>query len=220
MGDNVNEKAVEVDLSVLFNEDTSDEAKTKIKTVFEAAVEARANQIAEEMEKEIDAIVEERLTESLEQVEETMDKYTSFVAEKWLEENKLAVESAVKVEIAGSLIEGLRDLLAQHDIDLPDGADGVVEGLVARNEELVSRLNEATESNMVLNEKLEMIGVENKLDEICEGLADTQASKLRDLAENVRFSGVTDFEKKVRDIRDTLFKESTAKSEAVSYTHL
>lgn len=206
MGDN-NKKA-EADLSVLLNEDTSDEAKEKIKTVFEAAVEQRAAELAEALEAKVDELVEERLAEALAEVEESIDKYTDHVAEKWLEENKIAIESSLKVDIAESLIEGLRDLVAQHDLELPEDADGVVEGLVARNEELVARLNESLESNMVLNEKLEMIEVESKLEEIVEGLAETQATKLRGLAENVKFKDVADFEKKVRGMRETLFKEA------------
>lgn len=205
-----------VDLSVLFNEETSDEAKEKIKTMFEAAVETRVNQIAEEMEAEIDALVEERLAESLASFEESVDKYTSYVAEEWLKENEIAIESALKVEVAESLIEGIKDLLASHQIDLPEDADGVVESLVARNEELASRLNESIEGNMLLAEKIELIECEKILEETCEGLPETHAAKLRGLAENVKFKDADDFKTKVTGMRETLFKEEKAETKSAS----
>ena len=203
---NENNEKKAVDLSVLFNEDTSDESKAKITTMFEAAVELRAQELDEEREALIEKIVEERVADELEAFAEGFDKYTSYVAEQWMDENQLAIESALKVEMAESLMNGLAELFAAHRMNIPE-ADGIVEGLVAKNEELTSRLNEQIDQSVILSEKLQMREVEDRLGDICEGLTDTQSVKLKELAENVRFTTPDDFEKKVRGIRESLFKE-------------
>lgn len=197
----------EIDVSVLFNEDTTEETKDKIKAVFEAAVQAKAEELTAITEEQIDEIVSERVSEIAESLESAVDSYLSYVAENWLEENEIAIESSMKVEMAESLLEGIAGLMRDHDLEVPDGADDVVEMLVARNEELEGRLNESIRARMDLEESIELAEVEATVDALSEGLTDTQASKLKSLAEGIKFSDAEDFERKLGAIKASFFKE-------------
>jgi len=194
------------DLSVLFNENTSDEAKESVRTIFEAAVEAKAQQMIEEIDSTIDDIVEERLTEASALLEDAFDRYVSYVAEEWLSENEIAIESSMKVDMAESLMGGLANLFVEHNLEVPEEAEGILESLADRNEELTSKLNEQINQNIALAEREEMRQVEQSVTEAAAGLPDTQAAKLKELAENVRFKDAADFKKKLSSLKETLFK--------------
>lgn len=198
----------QVDISVLFNEETSDEAKEKIQAVFEAAVEARAAEITSLTEEEIADLVEERTEAVAERLMEAFDRYVSYAVEEWLAENEIAIESAMKVEMAESLLSGVVDLVAEHNLEVPEGREDVVEAVVARNEELQAKLNEAYGQIISMQEAIEDAEVESIVDEMSEGLTDTQAAKLVTLAEGIKYKDSDDFAKKLAGVKDSFFKES------------
>lgn len=201
-----------IDLSVLFNEETSDEAKEQIKTVFEAAVAARASELVEEEKAARDAIIAEEVEAAAAELEEAIDEYLAYVVENWLEENKLAIESSFKVEMAESLMDSLQQVFVEHNMDIPEDADDVLEGLVARNDELQERLNAAHRENMDLKNAIEESIIEGVIDEMSEGLTDTQTAKLKNLAEGIRYSDADDFAKKLKTVKESFF-DKKAKAE-------
>jgi hypothetical protein len=109
-----------IDLSPIFGEDLSEDFREKATSIFEAAVIARVNN---EMEK-VSAALEEKYAEEFtvytEGVVEKIDAYLNYVVENYLEENKLAVESGLRSEIAEDFMSGLKALFKEHYIELPE----------------------------------------------------------------------------------------------------
>jgi hypothetical protein len=200
----------QVDLSFLFTESATEETKAKVRDMFLAAVEAEATKIHEAAEAKIDEAVEAKLVEAVETLDEQVADYMDYAVANWVETNELAIESSVKVEMAESLLEGLKTLFTEHNIEVPEDADSVVETLVAQNEALRSDLNEALKSIKSLQNAAEANVLEAVLDSACEGMIDTKAAKLRELAENVRYSDVDDFREKVESFKKSLFTETTS----------
>lgn len=207
-----NTKVEEIDIAVLFNEDTSEETKAKIKTVFESAVEARAAELVESKIAEIEEAAEEYkeyvAEEIADELAEAVDGYLTYVTEKWLEENELAIESGLKVEWAESVLESVIGVVAEHNLEIPEGADSLVESMAARVEEAEARYNEVLRENMELREAVEVAAVSDALDRLSEGLTSTQAKKLRNLAEGIKFSDAEDFTRKLESVKESFFKES------------
>ena len=50
------------------------------------------------------------LDESVEQMLENLDSYLDYVVEEWMTENEVAIEAGIKVEMAESLMDGLKGL--------------------------------------------------------------------------------------------------------------
>ena len=75
---------------------------------------------------------------------------------------------------------------------------------------LESKLNEEIDRNVNLTKQLN----ESKQYEIfvdaCEGLTDTQASKLRALAENVNFTSADEYAQKLNTLREAYFSNSVS----------
>lgn len=211
-------KKVDLDeeLVQMFGEDASEEFKAKAKTVFEAAVNAKVEEAKAEFESKVESTVEERLAEAIEAIEEQVDRYLTYVAEQWKEENELAIESSLKVEMAESLMGGLAQLFAEHKIEVDEEGNDVVEMLVSQNEELKEKLNEATGLVIELGEKLEAMELNDIVEAAAEGMTDTQVERLKTLAEGIKYKDVEDFKSKVETIRESLFaKAGEVKKDAV-----
>ena len=107
--------------------------------------------------------------------------------------------------ITEEFIGGMRNLFAEHYIDVPDEKVDLVEELASKVEELEQNLNEEIERGMYYKKEL----IESKKNEVLyfvtEGLTDTQAEKVRSLAESVEFSTEEEYAEKLGTIVENYF---------------
>lgn len=196
------------DIDTIFEgADLSEEFKDKATTIFEAAVNTAIIAETARLEEEFEARLEEELTEQVGTLAEALEKYLDHVATKWLEENKLQVESGLRADIAESFLAGLKGLFVEHHVEVPEEAVNVVEALTAQVEDLTARLNESEQAVIDAKAKLEEQEQTDKaaaaLEEACAGLTDTQKEKLERLAEDLDKSA-DDFGTKLKQIAETL----------------
>ncbi len=105
--------AVKEDINEVFaGEDLTEEAKEKFSTIFEAAVSARVSLEEARLEEEFEAKLDEAVEEVKEEITTKVDQYLDYVVESWMEDNKLAIESTVRADIAENFMEGLYNLFA------------------------------------------------------------------------------------------------------------
>jgi hypothetical protein len=115
------------DLEAMFNGvDLSEEFKEKASVVFEAAVNSRVDAAVTDLEEQFDQALEEAVKDAVEDLVENVDGYLNYIAEKWLEENILQVESAVRTDLTNSFMAGLKELFTEHYVDLPEEQVDVV----------------------------------------------------------------------------------------------
>lgn len=195
--------AMKEDIENLFGtENLSEEFKEKTTVLFDAAVNARVAVVSEKLDEQYTLMYEQKI----EELSEKVDKYLSFTAKEWLKENQVAIESTLKSEISEEFMLGLRNLFAEHYMEIPDDKVDLVETLTAKVEELEAELNEQLDVNIELAEAIEEYGKEEVFKEISEGLAMTQVEKLRTLSEGVEFDGDTEsFKRKLSVIKEKYF---------------
>lgn len=206
-------------IDVMFDgEDLSEEFKEKAGTIFEAAVSERVVEIVAALEEEYEAAlnakleeIEEQSIQDLEGLATKLDEYLNYVTEQWMENNEIAVESALKSEITEEFIEGLKNLFAEHYIDVPNERFDVVEELSARVQELEDKLNEAVNENIELVASINEMNTEEVFNEISEGLVATQVEKFKKLTEGVEYDDLSNYKKKLQIIKENYF--GTAKVE-------
>ena len=206
-------------IDVMFDgEDLSEEFKEKAGTIFEAAVSERVVEIVTALEEEYEAAlnakleeIEEQSIQDLEGLATKLDEYLNYVTEQWMENNEIAVESALKSEITEEFIEGLKNLFAEHYIDVPNERFDVVEELSARVQELEDKLNEAVNENIELVASINEMNTEEVFNEISEGLVATQVEKFKKLTEGVEYDDLSNYKKKLQIIKENYF--GTAKVE-------
>jgi hypothetical protein len=200
--------AVKEDIAAMFDgEDLTEDFKESASTLFEAALTARMNLETVRIEEE----AAEKLAEEVETIKEEMttkiDQYLDYVVEQWVEENKLAIETSLRSEIAENFMEGLRNLFAESYINVPDEKIDVLGELHAQIEELEAKLDESINTTLELQAVIDEATQEATFDEVSEGLAATQVEKLRTLAEGIEFSDTETYAKKLNIIKDKYFTE-------------
>jgi hypothetical protein len=200
--------------ALLEGENLSEDFHAKATTIFEAAVKAKLEEEVALLEQAYAETLEERVAEIMEQLSTDVDNYLNYVVEQWIEENEVAVESALRSELTEDFISGLRSLFAEHYIDIPEEEVAVVEELSQTVEELESRLNEEIERGVALTAQLNESRKNELVAYVCEGLTNTQAEKLKGLVESVVYTDDDQFIEKISTLRENYFP-TAVKSDAV-----
>lgn len=181
--------AVKEDVDAMFaGEQLSEEFRTKAAVLFESAVNARVLAETTRIEEEMAQVLTEEVEKITESLLEQVDQYLTYAVEEWKTENEIALETGIKAELSESFIQGMKNLLAEHYVELPDDKVDVVEELAARNSELEEELNEAIKVNMTLNSILEEVDKQSIVEEVAGGLALTQKEKFKQLAETISYT--------------------------------
>mgnify|MGYP005659880737 FL=1 len=209
---------IEIDLSddvqALFEgEKLSDEFKSKATSIFEAVVKSKIVAVKEDLEASYDAYIQEEITAFKSELQERVDNYLHYVAEEWITENALQVETGIRGELSESFMTGLKGLFEEHYVNIPEEKYDVLEAMVTKLDEMETKLNEQIDSNVALTKRLSVSVSDNILDEVSEGLALSQKEKLAELSKGVEFES----EEQYRGQLDTL-KESYFAKKPVSET--
>ena len=204
------------DIDALFADDStiSEEFKSKVSTIFEARVQDRVTQIEEETEERYAGMLEEAVESIKQDLTEKVDDYLSYIVEQWMEENQIAIESGLRSEMTEDFIAGLRNLFAEHYIDVPAEKVDLVDELAGKVEELETKLNEEIERGVSFAKALVESRKKEIAGEVCEGLIATQVEKIKSLAESVEFSTEEEYQEKLETIRENYFPSGVKKATA------
>ena len=132
---------------------------------------------------------------------ERLDSYLEYVADEWVQENKLAVEAGIKSEMTESFLNGMKQLFEDHYVQIPEEKYDVLESMVDKLDEMESKLNEQIDKNVALNKRLAESVADVIFAEVTEGLAVSQREKLAALAENVEFESESDYREKLETLK-------------------
>jgi len=190
-------------------EELSPEFKSKASTIFEAAVQAKVNQVVLTKEQELEESMQGRLQEELqsyqEEIVEKVDNYLNYVSEEWVKDNKLAIEKGIRSELTEGFLVGLKDLFTEHYITIPEEKVDVVDDLFGKVEDLEKELNEQVSKNVEVQSELTKIKKEKVLSSLTKDLTETQKEKVAELAENVVAEDAEDYETKVEVLKENYF---------------
>jgi len=132
-----------------------------------------------------------------------------------VKENEVAIESAIKVEMAESFLTGLKGLFEQHNVDVSDEKLDIVAESAEKAEKLEEELNEAVAAKIALSEEIETLKIEKAIFEAKDGLTVTQQEKLQSMAEGIEYDNLEDFSKKLEVVKETYFASKSVVTETV-----
>ena len=205
------EVSIDEDIEALISgEELSEEFQEKARTIFEAAIQAKASEISEQLT----ASYEEKLVEEVATIKQELsgrvDSYLEYVADEWMQENALAVENGLKTEMTESFLGGMKSLFEEHYVTIPEEKYDVIESMVDKLDEMEGKLNEQIEKNVALNRRLAESAADVIFAEVTEGLAQTQKDKIASLIENVEFESENAYREKLVTLRESYFPSNTA----------
>lgn len=215
--DEIHEKvaAVNVDVTADMNALVESEAtlsetfKDKAAVIVEAAVKSKVSEEVTRIESELQEEFDEELKTTREEMVEQIDGYLNYVVEKFMEENKLAIENGLRTELAEDFMTGLKNLFTESYVDVPESKVDLVDELGTQVRELEEKLNETTESSIHMSGELEELKRDAIIREHSRDLAETQVEKLKTLAEDIDFEDEETFAMKVSTIKESYFTKKT-----------
>ena len=203
----------------------SDDFKGKASTIFEAAVNSKIMEKAadmelvtatliaekvEELEEEYTSEISEAIVEAREELVEKVDGYLNYVVETWMEENRLAVESGLRTEIAETFMGSLKDLFTESYIEVPESKVDLVDDLAEQVIALEEKLNEETATILEMRSYTQDLERQAIIAEASINLVGTQADKLTKLAESIDFESASAFAAKVDTLVESYFSDQPA----------
>lgn len=216
------EEVVEVEESIqaMFEGmDLSEEFKDKVSLVFEAAVNEAASVKAEaviaEKTEALEAEMQESVSTAVESIVENLDSYLDYVVEEWMKENELAIETGIKVEMAESLMDGLKGLFNEHNIQIDEETVDVVAGLEEEVEELKGTANDVINENVALQQEIASLKAERVFDEMTEGLTITQRERLKVLSEKLDVTDMAEYKADLETLKESFFANKKVIAEEV-----
>lgn len=212
----------------------SDDFKGKASTIFEAAVNSKIMEKAadmelvtatliaekvEELEEQYTSEISEAIVEAREELVEKVDGYLNYVVETWMEENRLAVETGLRTEIAETFMGSLKDLFTESYIEVPESKVDLVDDLAEQVIALEEKLNQETSTIIEMRSEMQNLERHAIIAEASKDLAGTQADKLTKLAESIDFESSEAFAAKVDTLVESYFSDQPQVEVEASATH-
>ena len=199
--------------ALVAGEELSEDFRVKAKTIFEAVVTQRVNEETKTLQEAFESALTEEVEKVKTELAEKVDDYISYATKQWMEENALAVEHGIRVEMAESFTEGLKKLFVEQNFTVPEEKFNLLDGMAEEINDMEKKLNEQIDTNVSLNKRIGEFTRMEIVNECATGLAETQKEKLVSLAEGVEFENESDFKKKVETIKESYFTRKAETAE-------
>lgn len=193
-------------------EELSEEFIAKATTIFEAAVVTRVKQEFAKLEEEFDEKVASTSSQLHEALVEKIDGYLDYIVEKWVADNEVAIETGIKVNMMENFIEGMKGLFQESYIDVPEDKYDLLGSLEEKVDTLSTKLTESTDIIVEQRKELNAMKRDSILKEISEGLALTEAEKLKSLVDELEFESADTFSAKVKTLKESYFTKKSSKT--------
>jgi hypothetical protein len=193
--------------------DLSEEFKEKTTTLFEAAVSIRVNTEIARLEEEYETKLNEEVANFNEELTSKLDTYLDYVVEQFMKENEVAIESTLRNELSAEFIDGLKNLFAEHYINVPEDKVDVVEAMAEKVAALETKLDEAITTIAEQSSVIVESAKNDIFEELSSDLALTQQEKFSALAEGIEFDGDLDvYARKLKIVKENYFKNDATTS--------
>lgn len=216
-----------ITIDSILDEEFSDEFKLKAKTIFEAALKEQKELLEEEYKKKEEELItlyaskEAALTEDFdikvatkvcdfeEKMREDIDGYLGALSEEWVKKNELAIDAGVKAELSESLIDGLKTLLEEHYIEVPEAKVDYVEKLEEEKDSLNDALATSISEYRSLTEKYNAILREQIITEATKDFKSLDGARFQGLMEDFDFESEESFRKRTEIVKQAFFDSKT-----------
>jgi len=205
----------ELDALVESEATLSDEFKAKTAVLFETALKSKLSEEVDRLEEQYQEELSSEIEQTKSELVEKVDNYLNYVVETWMEENKVAIESGLRTEIAESFMTSLKDLFTESYIEVPESKVDLVDELAEQVEELETKLNDTTQRIIDTTGELEEYKRESIIRENSRDLADTQVEKLKALLADIDFDSEEKFAEKVETVKESYFTKQVTSEEEI-----
>ena len=188
--------------ALLEAEGLSEEFKLQAVTIFEAAVTDRVLQLQEELE----AQYNEKLDEATAENENNIDGFLNEAVQEWADNNEVAIAANFKSRLAESFMDGMKALIAEHNIDLPEESEDALEIALTQVAQLEESAEKVETTIASLQEEVAQLKAEKILESFKEKMTSTEFDRFAQLTESVKFQNETQYEKQLTIVLENFGK--------------
>tara|TARA_R100001377_G_scaffold693_1_gene650 strand:- start:208 stop:1365 length:1158 start_codon:yes stop_codon:yes gene_type:complete len=208
------QEAIDATAEIFAGEELSEEMTSKAQTIFEATVNAKMIELANHMHEEYNTKLDESKEVFQKDLTDRVDEYLDYVTEEWMKENEVAIENALKVEVAERFMTSIKDLFTENYISVPEDKVDLVAELELQKEELEGKLEEQVQAAINTRKETDNLVAFKVFSEACDGLTLTQKDKLTKLSESIEYADPSDYANKIDQLKEHYFTNKKAITEA------
>ena len=198
------------------DEELPESFKTKVSSIFEAAVKRTAKKRVTAHKKKLVESYNNKLATSKKKISETLvnkvDGYLDYVVEEWMKDNRVAVEGALRSTITEKFIVGLKDLFESHYIEVPAEKVNVLSEQENKIKKLEKELNDELVKSVELRKENIRLKKSSIIKKLTEGMTVTESAKFVELCEGVSYENANTFGHKLKAIKETYFPKTSKSS--------
>lgn len=186
-----------------------EEEKVTIQEEAEQVAEDKYSQLAEDYSEYVIQETEDKMQDYLnEEVMPSVEKYLDHVAEEFMTENKLVIESETKVELADKFLSGFGQIAEAYNVEVPVGQDDVVAKLKSDLNEANEQVDRLLTKSTQLQEEVETHTKSDIVDSIAEDMTETQKERFFESCAKVKFHNEGQYKAAVQELKESFTPES------------
>lgn len=195
---------VKESLSKIFAKaEISEEIVSDLETLFNAAVDEKFNSKV----KELEVSQQNDFRTVVEELESKVDKYISYVAEEWLKENEIEIETGIKVEISENLVQGLKTIFEDSYVEVPESKIDLIKEAEETIDNLLTAVDEEKARTATLQAEVNDIKSKKIVDEMSSDMTDIQKEKLGTLTDSIEYKDDSDYRDKIGVVIESYFNK-------------
>lgn len=194
----------------LFGDDAnlSEEFINKAYVLFESSVNSYLVVREAELEEQYASDFDVMLEQAIDEMGSDVEKFLDYMAEEWQENNQIAIEYNLRNQINESLVEGIKGLFVDSNIEIPEEDIDVVSEMEELMAEMEESYNALMAENIEFKKQLEEAEAEAIFNESSSLLPVTDKEKLRQLAEGISFSSLDEYKNKLDVLKEHHFTKT------------
>lgn len=177
-------------------ETIKEQAEAEAEEKYSALAEDYAQYVVQETEDKMEAYLNE-------EVMPTIEKYLDHVAQEFVNENQLVIESETKVELADKFLSGFSQIAEAYNVEVPAGQDDIVAKLKSNLAEANDQVERLLSQNVQLKEQIEVDTKSDIVDAIAEGMTETQKERFFESCVKVKFHNETQYKAAIQELKES-----------------
>jgi len=213
------------DLKALFEgQDFTQEFKDKVTAIFDSVIEEKAQEIEEQTEEKYKQLSEEYSEYVVSEMEDKtqeyiesevvpmVEKYLDYSVQEFMTENKLAIESGTKVQLAEQFLNGLSGVAESFNVQVPEGREDYIHEMEDKLNAAQERFDKALDENQKLKEELQTKEMNAIVESKVVDLTESQKERFERTVARVKFQDVEQYQAAVDELYESYFPKESQES--------
>lgn len=186
----------------------TEEFRAQAVDIFEAVVNDVVAEHLDKINSYAAYVISTKIEEHVAQLDEQVDAYLNTVVAEWAEENALAIQQGIRLQVAESFMEKMKAVFEDHYVEMPEAKTDMYEAAIETGEEILEMYQAEQAKTASLEEQVAQLQKKLVIESFVRDLTETKAAKIRELSEGLDFADEESFSAKLAILAEGYVGES------------